>query len=247
MKKIVLLCLTIILISYNYLFGFSAGFMGSGAAKNAGGAPVACTAYTDLFSSDTITGGGWAEDSGDWTVAEGVLTINADAVELLLRSTNTTSSSDNFVLVELDSYGTNSCLGAAVRCTVSGSCYGYYYCPSDNSGYSARVSLSGASWDQIGVTNAVTFTSGDYIGLSVANTGAANIIISVWKNPSGGNCPENWGTADLAFCDSGSCGADNNVNVDQTYLTLDTGTSVAIYAYPNNYTSNFDNASWGPQ
>ena len=41
MKKIVLLCLTIVLISYNHSFGFSAGFMGSGAAKNApaGGLP----------------------------------------------------------------------------------------------------------------------------------------------------------------------------------------------------------------
>jgi len=43
MKKIVLLCLTIVLISYNHSFGFSAGFMGSGAAKNAPAAPAGIT------------------------------------------------------------------------------------------------------------------------------------------------------------------------------------------------------------
>ena len=53
MKKIVLLCLTIILISYNYLFGFSAGFMGSGAARNTGG-ETACSA--SAFVEYTGTG-----------------------------------------------------------------------------------------------------------------------------------------------------------------------------------------------
>ena len=54
MKKIVLLCLTIVLISYNYLFGFSAGFMGSGAAKNAGG--VSCTTANDSVLVDDSVG-----------------------------------------------------------------------------------------------------------------------------------------------------------------------------------------------
>ena len=74
MKKIVLLCLTIILISYNYLFGFSAGFMGSGAAKNAG-APAGFTDFTDnancqaayLFNDDLT------DESGEGnTLTDGV-------------------------------------------------------------------------------------------------------------------------------------------------------------------------------
>ena len=76
MKKIVLLCLTIVLISYNYLFGFSAGFMGSGAAKNAGGGPVALASCSGPLSGTGSDGCLFREtfegsnDCGSWGTYE---------------------------------------------------------------------------------------------------------------------------------------------------------------------------------
>ena len=68
MKKIVLLCLTIVLISYNYSFGFSAGFMGSGAAKNAGGG--GCATPSGDIKTEGFEGTGY-ELGANWTENNG--------------------------------------------------------------------------------------------------------------------------------------------------------------------------------
>ena len=142
MKKIVLLCLTIILISYNYLFGFSAGFMGSGAAKNAGGGAPTCSetpavSNTSIADYDSMgsTGGEAYRGQSDW-----------------VPGSNQTICRVDFYIKGADA----STDYAAVVYNLSGTAIGTEVDASDTSG------LSADSWVSFTGLSAAVTTGGNY-------------------------------------------------------------------------------------
>lgn len=131
---------------------------------------------------------------------------------------------------DINESGTSNTGGVALRVDTSGN---WYYI-GINQGTSTTWEVVNASGvvESVASSSSLTWSDGNYIAARVTGTGN-NTVIEIWQNPSGGNCPDYWGTADITFMDNPS-------------NACDTGESIGIESYqPGTPVTFFSNFSGG--
>lgn len=194
-KRIILLLVLCLLPLKSHAFGV---LLGTGGTVSG----VSCDVdISDDFTTDPLTSR-WTEITGSDWVYDSVndnLDSPGTSNSYILYVSNGTGTTTQWAKVEIVTLGTNG--GVILSAAVDGQ--GYSWRIMQEAASITWAEMSNMVWnDPIGSSSAVSFTDGDTMAVSVYRTATlADTIIRIWKNPTG-DCPSEWGAADITFTDN---------------------------------------------